>query len=200
MYKHILPRGQPGPRDGKERTESGAGTETVTGSGTGTFTVMGDETGMGTGTGVEVNEGAQDGDGAGTGTGAENEHRMRTGTEARTVAEMGTMIAGTRIGEDGRGAKKRKKPQTSCRRHVGNGGDLGEKRETCRKKRVGPVAAKPDNLERDKEAGGVAQGTQGSSKNCTSRESVSPLPSLIRGFRDKYDSSPLRRINASGIE
>ena len=33
--------------------------------------------------------------------------------------------------------------------------------------------------------GGV-QGTQGSSKNCTSRESVSPLSRLIRGFRNKY--------------
>ena len=28
-----------------------------------------------------------------------------------------------RIGEDRREAKKRKKPQTSCRRNVGNGGD-----------------------------------------------------------------------------
>ena len=31
------------------------------------------------------------------------------------------------------------------------------------------------------------QGAQGSSKNCTSRESVCPLSSrLIRGFRNKY--------------
>ena len=36
------------------------------------------------------------------------------------------------------------------------------------------------------EAGGGAQGTQGSSNNCTSRESVSPLSHLIRGFRNKY--------------
>ena len=71
--------------------------------------------------------------------------------------------------------KKRKKPQNSCRRHVGNGGDLGGKRKKCRKERVGPVAANPDNLESNKEAGGVAQVTQGSSKICTSRESVSPL-------------------------
>ena len=33
---------------------------------------------------------------------------------------------------------------------------------------------------------GGAQGTQGSSKNCTSRESVSPLSRLIRGFCNKY--------------
>ena len=32
-----------------------------------------------------------------------------------------------RIGEGGREAKKRKKPENSCRRHVGNGGDLGGK-------------------------------------------------------------------------
>ena len=59
-------------------------------------------------------------------------------------------------------------------------------REKCRKERVGPVVANPENLESDKEAGGEAQGTQGSSKNFTSRESVSPLSRLIRGFRNKY--------------
>ena len=58
-------------------------------------------------------------------------------------------------------------------------------RKKCRKERVGPVvAANPDNLESNKEAEGGAQGTQGSSKNCTSRESVSPRSCLIRGFRD----------------
>ena len=38
--------------------------------------------------------------------------------------------------------------------------------------RVGSVAANPDNLGSNKEAGGGAQGAQGSSKICTSRESV----------------------------
>ena len=38
----------------------------------------------------------------------------------------------------------------------------------------------------NKEAGGGAQDAQGSSKICTSRESVSPLSRLIRGFRNKY--------------
>ena len=52
--------------------------------------------------------------------------------------------------------------------------------------RVGPVAADPDNIESSKEAGGAAQGTQGLSKKCLSRESVSPLSCLIRGFRHKY--------------
>ena len=54
------------------------------------------------------------------------------------------------------------------------------------KESVGSVAANPDNLESNKEAGGGAQGAQGSSKICTSRESVSPLSRLIRGFRNKY--------------
>ena len=67
-----------------------------------------------------------------------------------------------------------------------------EREKKCRKERVGSVAANPDNLESNKEAGGGAQGTQGSSKNCTSRESVYPLSRLIRGF--------CPRINASGIE
>ena len=70
----------------------------------------------------------------------------------------------------------------------------GGKRKKCRKERVGSVAANPDNLESNEEAGGGAQGAQGSSKICTSRESVSPLSRLIRGFRNKFI------VNASGIE
>ena len=91
-----------------------------------------------------------------------------------------------RIGEGGREGKKRRKPQNGCRRRAGNGGDTGGKRKKCKKERVGSVAANPDNLENNKEAGGGAQGAQGSSKICTSRESVSPLSRLIRGFRNKY--------------
>ena len=91
-----------------------------------------------------------------------------------------------RIGEGGREAKKHKKPQNSCRRRAGNGGDTSGKMKKCRKERVGSVAANPDKLESNKEARGEAQGTQGSSRNCTSRESVSPLLRLIRGFRNKY--------------
>ena len=63
---------------------------------------------------------------------------------------------------------------------------MGEKRKKCRKERIGSVATNPYSLESNKEAGGEAQGAQGSSKNCTSRESVSPLSRLIRGFRNKY--------------
>ena len=80
-----------------------------------------------------------------------------------------------RIGEGEREAKKRKKPLNSCRRLARNGGDTGGMRKKCRKERVGSVAANPDNLESNKEAEGGAQGTQGSSDNCTSVESVSPL-------------------------
>ena len=76
---------------------------------------------------------------------------------------------------------------------------MGGKRKECRKERVGSVAANPDNLGSNKEAAGGAQGAQGSSKICTSRESVSPLSRLIRGFRNKYYWSPYGRINASGI-
>ena len=91
-----------------------------------------------------------------------------------------------RIGEGGRGTKKRKKPQNSCRRRAENGGDMGGKRKKCRKERAGSVAANSDNLGSYKEAGGGAQDAQGSSKICTSRESVSPLSRLIRGFCNKY--------------
>ena len=161
---------------------------------------------MGAGTGVEANEGAQDrngdgsGDGAGTGTGT----GTGVGTRRRTPdgngdgnGDRSEDCSGdgngdddngneSRIGEGGREAKKRKKPQNSCRRRAGNGGDMGGKRKKCRKERVGSVAANPDNLGSNKEAGGGAQGAQGSSKICTSRESVSPLSRLIRGFRNKY--------------
>ena len=77
---------------------------------------------------------------------------------------------------------------------------MGGKRKKCRKEILGSVAANPDNLGSNKEAGGGAQGAQGSSEICTSRESVSLLSRLIRGFRNKYHRSPLGRINASGIE
>ena len=58
------------------------------------------------------------------------------------------------IGEGGRRTKKRKKPQNSCRRRAGNGGDMGGKGKKCRKERVGSEAANSDNLGSNKEAGG----------------------------------------------
>ena len=132
--------------------------------------------GTGTGTGVETRRRTPDGNG----DGSEDSSGDGNGDEDKGNGNE------DRIGESGRWAKKRKKPQNSCRRRVGKGGDMDGKRKTCRKKRVGPVATNPDNLASNKEAGGGAQGTQGLSKYCTSRESVSPSSRLIRGFRNKY--------------
>ena len=61
-----------------------------------------------------------------------------------------------------------------------------ESETKCRKERLGSGAANPENLGSNKDAAGGAQGAQGFSKIRTSRESVSPLSRLIRGFRDKY--------------
>ena len=160
--------------------------------------------GAGAGTGVEANKGAQDGnedgsgDGAGTGTGTGVGTRRRTpdgngdgdGDGSEDCSGDGNVDDDNgnenRIEEGGRGVKRRKKPQNSCRRRAGNGGNMGGKRKKCRKERVGSVATNPDNLGSNKEAGWGEQGAQGSSKICTSRESMSLLSRLIRGFRNKY--------------
>ena len=155
----------------------GNGDDNGIGDGKGDVNGHGDGDGAGTGTGVEVNGGAQDGigdcgDGAGTGTGTGTgvETRRRTpngngdgngdGSEDSSGDANADEDNGNgnedRIGEGGRETKKRKKPQSSCRRHVGNGGDLRGKRENCRNERVGLVAANPDSLESNKEAGGGA--------------------------------------------
>ena len=132
--------------------------------------------GTGTGTGVEIHRRTPDGNG--------------DGSEDRSGDGNGDEDTGNgnedRIGKGGREAEKRKKPQNSCRRQVGNEEDLGGKRKMRRKETVGSVAANSDNVERNKKARGGAQGTLGSSKNCTSKESVSLLSCLIRGFRNKY--------------
>ena len=79
------------------------------------------------------------------------------------------------IGEGGGETKKCKKSYKTYRRHVGNGRDLGRKSKKRRKERVGPVAANPDNLQNNNEAGVRSQGTQSSSKNCTQVEKACPL-------------------------
>ena len=195
-------------QEGANGVGSGVGVGGGNGDGNGDVNGHGDGDGAGTGTGVEVNEGAQDGNGdgngdgagAGTGTGTGVGTRRRTpdgngdgngdGSEDSSEDGNGDEDNGNgsedRIGQGGREAKRRKKPQNSFRRRAGNGRDTGGKRKTCRKERVGSVADNPDNLESNKEAGGGAQGTQGSSQNCTSRESVSPLSRLIRDFRNKH--------------
>ena len=141
----------------------------------------GDGARTGTETGVETRGRTQDGNGDGSGDGNESSSRDGNGDEDENGSGNKD-----RIGEGGREAKKRKEPHKSCRRHVGNGGDIGGKRKKRGKERVGPVAAKPDNLENNKEAGGGPQGTHGLSKNCTIRESVFPLSRLIRGIRNTY--------------
>ena len=185
-------------QEGANRVGGGIGVEGGNGDGNGDVDDHGDGDGAGAGTGVEVNEGAQDGnrDGAGTGTGVGSRSRTPDGngdgngdgSEDCSGDGNGDGDNGNenRIGEGGSEAKKRKKPQNSCRRRAGNGGDMGGKRKKCRKERVDSVAANPDNLGSNTEAGGGAQGAQGSSKICTSRESVSPLSRLIRGFRNQY--------------
>ena len=75
--------------------------------------------GTGTGTGVETNRRTPDGNG----DGSEDSNGDGNGDEDNGNGNE------DRIGEDGREAKKRKKPQNNCRCQVGNGGDLGEKRK-----------------------------------------------------------------------
>ena len=187
-------------QEGANGVGGGIGVGGGNGDGNGDVDGHGDGDESGAGTGVEVNKGAQDGngDGAGTGTGTGEGTCSRTpdgngdgngdGSEDCSGDGNGDGDTGNenRIGEGGKEAKKRKKPQNSCRRRAGNGGDMDGKRKKCRKERVGSVAANLDNLGSNKEAGGGAQGAQGSGKICTSRESVSPLSRLIRGFRNKY--------------
>ena len=136
--------------------------------------------GTGTGTGVKTCKPTPDGNRNGNGDRSEDSSGDGNGDEDNGNGNE------DRIGEGGREEKMLKKPQNKCRHCGGNGGDLSGKRKKCRNERVGPVAANPDNLESNNEAGGGAQGTQGSSKNCTSTVGVSPLSRLIRGFRNKY--------------
>ena len=104
---------------------------------------------------METRRRTPDGNGDGNGDGSEDSSRAGNGDEDNGDGNE------NRIGEVGREAKKRKKPQKSCRRHVGNGGDLDGKIKKCRKERVGPVAANPDNLESNKEAGGGSTRSSG---------------------------------------
>ena len=187
-------------QEGANGVGGGIGVGGGNGNGNGDVDSQGDGDRAGAGTGVEANEGAQDGNGDGSGGGAGTGTGTGVGTRRRTPDGNGDRSEDcsrdgngdddngneNRVEEGEREEKKRKKPQNSCRRRAGNGGGMGGKRKKCKKERVGSVAANPDNLGGNKEAGGAAQGTQGSSKICTSRESVSPLSRLIRGFRNKY--------------
>ena len=86
---------------------------------------------MGTGTGVETCRRTQGGHGGGNGDGSEDSSGDGNGDEDNGNGNE------DRIGKGGRETKKRKKPQNSCRRHVRNGGHLGEKRRKPRKESRG---------------------------------------------------------------
>ena len=106
-------------------------------------------TGAGTGTGLGTRRKTPDGSKDGNGDGSEDSSRDRNRDEENGNGNE------DKIREGGREVKKRSKPKNSCRRHVGNKGDLGGKRKKCIKERVGPVATTNlDNLESNKEAGG----------------------------------------------
>ena len=179
--------------EGRERTNGvgvGIGVEGGNGDGNGDGGGNGDVNGHGDGDRAGAGAGTGTGTGTGVGTRRRTPDGNGDGSEDSRGDGNGEGDNGNgnedRIGGGGRESTKRKKPQKSCRRHVGNEKDLRGKRKKCRREKVGPVGANPDNLESNKEAGGGAQDTQGSSKNCTSRESVSRLSRLIRGFRNKY--------------
>ena len=117
---------------------------------------------MGTWTRVETRGRTNDGNEYRSGD--ENEGsvaKMRTGTRIET----GT---GTRTGFGGE-TKNRKMSHKICRRNEANGESVSGKMKKVDKN--GLVQSLP---------------TQGLRKNCTSREGVSPLLRLIRGFRNEY--------------
>ena len=82
-----------------------------------------------------MDERVQDGNGDGSGNGAGTRTGTGVGTRRRTPDGNGDDDNGNegKIGEAGREAKKRKKPQNSCRRRTGNGRDTGGQRKKCRK-------------------------------------------------------------------
>ena len=147
------------------------------GGGNGDVNGDGNGDGAGTRTGGGANEGTKygnrDGSGDGAGTGVEARGRTREvngdgsgdGNESSSEDENGDGDRNGDGNEDGIGEgegeeNKRKRPHKSCRRDVGNWGDSGGKRKKRIQERVRSVAADPDNLENDKEAGGEAQGTR----------------------------------------
>ena len=137
------PEGQ----EGESGVGGGVGVGGGNGDGNGDVNGHGDGDGAGTGTGVEVNEGAQEGngdgsgDGAGTGTGVRTRRQTPDGNGDANEESSGDGNGDddngngneNRIGEGGREAKMRKKPQNSCRRRAGNGGDTGGKRNVEKK-------------------------------------------------------------------
>ena len=129
---------------------------------------------MGTGTGTGVENRGRPHDGNGDGSGDRNESNLRDENGDEDGNEDGNE---GEIEEGGGEVKKRKKPRKNCRRdqallsrtshHVGKRGvELAGTRQLR------------------------SQRTKGLSKNCKSKDSVSPLARLIRGFRNKSIIDP----------
>ena len=78
----------------------------------------------------------------------------------------GTTITGTRVrlgrAEERRNSARNRRIVVDVVRETG---ETRVDRKKSRKERVGSVATNPDNLDINMEAGGGAQGTQGSSRN-----------------------------------
>ena len=139
-------------QEGANGVGGGIGVGGGNGDGNGDVDGQGDGDGAGAGTGVEANEGAQDGngngsgDGAGTGTGTGVGIRRRTqdgngdgnGDRSEDCSGDGNGDDDNgnenRIGEGGREAKKRKKPQNSFRRRAGMGETWVESEKNVEKK------------------------------------------------------------------
>ena len=136
-------------QEGANGVGGGSGVGGGNGDGNGDVDGQGDGDGAGAGTGGEANEGAQDdgsGDGAGTGTWTGVGIRRRTpdgnGDGNGDVSEdcsgdgNGDDDNGNenRIGEGGRGTKKRKKPQNSCSAVRGTGETSVEREKNVEKK------------------------------------------------------------------
>ena len=129
--------------------------ECRTGTGTGAGMGMGRGRGRGRGWKPVDENGWERGRERGHGDGSEESSGNRSGDEDNGNGNGNGNE--DRIGQRGREAKKRIKPQSSCRRQVGNGGDLGGTTKKCRIKNFGPIAANPDNIESNKEGEGGAQ-------------------------------------------
>ena len=78
-------------------------------------------------------------------------------------------------------------------------GETWAEGEKTKHESIGSVAANQESIENAKKAEREALGTQGSSKNCRCRGSVSSSWRLIKSFRNKYNWSLLDRTNTSGI-
>ena len=139
-----------------------------------------------TGVGGEIRVGGGNGDGSGVGDGNGDVNGHGDGDGAGVETGVGVNEGAQDGNGDGSGDRAGMGTEVETHRRTPDGNGDGPKVSSCRKGSLGPVAANSNIVEINKEAGGGAQGTLSLSKNCTSRESVSPLSRLIRGFRNKY--------------